>query len=395
MSQAPCIEYKSSFVKSELETVKLRQNYDDGTRREYKTPVFNGEGTIECFFYVEERFLHYAAKLEWITGPEMFDNFEEILTDTALEKWETRTQNIALVDRTMERYTQVIEEYILEYVDPLSKDYMIKYLKDFHRPVHTKPRDHATRMETLIRYTNRLPGTEPDITPQQTKNMIFESFPVTWRQSWIRAGKSLVTNTLAELVQFMANEQSFADEKDKSKKRDSSGNKKTDFHRGGRNRNFQPGRGRGGNRRRDREAGRGGGRNDNERESKYPRNGPNPDEECLIHGGHLWRKCNQNPRGDNYNPARGSRGNGRGRTSNGRGNYNQGRGRGFGRSGNTNGNPHSSEHHHMDGAPHHQGNENNGNNGQAASSPNAEHHHFDMIGNPPPAGQEEMPGWRG
>jgi hypothetical protein len=50
----------------------------------------------------------------------MFDNFEEILTDTALEKWETRIQNnIALGDRTMDRFTQVIEEYILEYVDPL------------------------------------------------------------------------------------------------------------------------------------------------------------------------------------------------------------------------------------------------------------------------------------
>jgi hypothetical protein len=81
MSQAPCIEYKSSFVKSDLETVKLRQNYDDGTYRECKAPVFNGDGNIECLFYVEERFHHYADKLGWTTGPEMFDNFEEILQD--------------------------------------------------------------------------------------------------------------------------------------------------------------------------------------------------------------------------------------------------------------------------------------------------------------------------
>jgi hypothetical protein len=129
-------------------------------------------------------------------------------------------------------------------------------LKDFRCPVHTKPRYQTTRMETLIRYMNCLPGTDLDITPHQTKNMIFESFPVTWRQSWIRAGKSLVTNTLAEMVQSMANEQSFADEKDKSKKRDKSGrNKKTDFHRVGRNRNYRPGRGRGGNRHQYREAG--------------------------------------------------------------------------------------------------------------------------------------------
>jgi hypothetical protein len=134
MSQAPCIEYKSSFVKSELITVKLKQNYDDGAHREYKTPVFNGEGTVECFFYVEECFRHYAAKMDWTTGPEMFENFEEILKDTALEKWETRTQNIAHAAQTLARFELAIQAFLLEYVDPLAKDYMIKYLKDFGVP---------------------------------------------------------------------------------------------------------------------------------------------------------------------------------------------------------------------------------------------------------------------
>jgi hypothetical protein len=66
------------------------------------------------------------------------------------------------------------------------------------------------------------------------KNVIFETFPVTWRQSWICAGRSLVTNTLAELVQFIANKQSFADEQDKIKKKEGGGNKTDDFHSGGR-----------------------------------------------------------------------------------------------------------------------------------------------------------------
>jgi hypothetical protein len=70
MSQAPCVEHKSSFVKSDLETVKLRQNYNDGTHRECKAPVLNGDGNVECLFYVEERFRHYAGLLVqkcWIT----------------------------------------------------------------------------------------------------------------------------------------------------------------------------------------------------------------------------------------------------------------------------------------------------------------------------------------
>jgi hypothetical protein len=118
MSQASCIECKSSFVKSELQTIKLRQNYDDGTRRECKSPVFNGEGTVECFLCVEERFRHHAAKTEWTAGPEMFDNFEEVLKDTALEKWETRTQNIVPADRTTQRFKQAVEECLLECAAP-------------------------------------------------------------------------------------------------------------------------------------------------------------------------------------------------------------------------------------------------------------------------------------
>jgi hypothetical protein len=87
---------------------------------------------------------------------------------------------------------QAFQEHLLEHVDPFAKDCMIKCLKDFRRPMHVKPRDHATRIETLARCTNRLPGTEPDLAPQQAKNLIFESFPLKWRQNWIRAGESLV-----------------------------------------------------------------------------------------------------------------------------------------------------------------------------------------------------------
>jgi hypothetical protein len=82
----------------------------------------------------------------------------------------------------------VIEEYILEYVDPLLRDYMIKYLRTFIVLYTPKPRDHATRMETLVRY-NRI---------SQAQNRIFatnEEYDIRiissdLRQSWIRAGKA-------------------------------------------------------------------------------------------------------------------------------------------------------------------------------------------------------------
>jgi hypothetical protein len=59
----------------------------------------------------------------------MFDNFEEVLQDTALEKWETRMQNVAPADQTMEHFNQAIEECLLEHVAPLAKNCMIKHVK--------------------------------------------------------------------------------------------------------------------------------------------------------------------------------------------------------------------------------------------------------------------------
>jgi hypothetical protein len=128
------------------------------------------------FLLFEERFRHCAAKKEWTTGPEMFENFEEFLMDTALEKWETRTQNVVPADRTLARFELAVQEFLLEHADSLAKDCMIKHLKDFQRPIHAKPQDHASRIETLIRHTNHLPGAEPNVAPQQTKNVILNHF---------------------------------------------------------------------------------------------------------------------------------------------------------------------------------------------------------------------------
>jgi uncharacterized low-complexity protein len=240
-------------------------------------------------------------------------------------------------------------------------------------------------METLGCCTNCLPGAEPNVTPQQTKNMIFDS-------------KSLVTNALAELAQFMANEQSFANDKDKGKKKEGNGNKTKESHCGG---SHNRGCGKGRRKRQDCKDGRGvcGG---NHQDDKCSKKGPVLEDECPVHGGHIWHKCNQSPRGDNCNPARGGGqdGQGRGGTNPGCGNHGQGDGQGSRNNNNNNnnnnnynhGDNHGKEHHHMDGALQ----QGTANTGQGANQQhNDEHHHLDVIGDPPPAGQGAMPGWQG
>jgi hypothetical protein len=396
MSRAPCIEYKTTFVRTELEKVKIRQNYDNGTYLEKQLPVFSGAHSIEALLYCEERFRHYATRsFEWDTGPELFDNFEEILVDNALEKWETICAPLDEDERTVARFDQAIQELYLGYVDNNAKDIMIDYLKELRRPIKVTPRDHSNRMETLVRYTNLLPGTEPNVTVQQTKNMIFKTFPETWQQNWIRSGKNLVTDSLATLVQYMSNEKNFADKRDVDKKgkgkNDTTSSETPNKGNGNGQKSGKGGRGRGRNR------GRGRGGNGYDRDGKRQKT-MGPEDTCTIHGDHKWKNCRQNPRGERYDP-RPTQGAGGGNYRGGGGRQQNNNNR-AGRGGNqTNQNRQTGQGGQYDANEQpQQGTRNNNNNG----GPAVEQHHFDMIG--PSQGQQRqernsgaqrMPGWQG
>jgi hypothetical protein len=88
--RATALPYKLQLVPSLLTTVKLKQDFVRGSsNKDKKCPLFTGEHGIEALLYVEERFCKIASRtLEWTTGQELFDGFEEVLLDTALMNWE-------------------------------------------------------------------------------------------------------------------------------------------------------------------------------------------------------------------------------------------------------------------------------------------------------------------
>jgi hypothetical protein len=94
MSQAPCIDCKSGFVKS---AIKLRQNHAEACIASVKHLFLMVKEQSNVSSMLTRR---HAAKLDWTAGPEMFDNFEEVLQDAALVKWETQMQNLAPAHQT-------------------------------------------------------------------------------------------------------------------------------------------------------------------------------------------------------------------------------------------------------------------------------------------------------
>ena len=103
-----------------------------------------------------------------------------------------------------------MKNFYIHFIDNEARDTMIKYLPTCKKAREAEPCTHLDQMETLIQYTNMLPGTEPTFTDQQRKNLIFETFPIAWRQNYIQSGKSLQMDLLADIVQYMGNEKGFA-----------------------------------------------------------------------------------------------------------------------------------------------------------------------------------------
>eukprot|EP00957_Ditylum_brightwellii_P132866 10131904-Ditylum_brightwellii.AAC.1 len=62
-----------------------------------------------------------------------------------------------------------MEKFYLLYCDDDARDVLIEYLRNFHRPTKVPPRNHSDCIEAMIKYTNKLPGLEPKITPAQAK----------------------------------------------------------------------------------------------------------------------------------------------------------------------------------------------------------------------------------
>ena len=92
----PCIPYVKSYKTSDMETVILKQTFDDGSTQKRKCLVFSGEQGAEGLLQTKERFDKVSEQLMFDTGPELFDNFSQVLSDNAEASWSNLVDNIMI-----------------------------------------------------------------------------------------------------------------------------------------------------------------------------------------------------------------------------------------------------------------------------------------------------------
>ena len=83
--------------------------------------------------YVAQR---YDKAAHWTTGPELYDNFKEVSTDTAEDHWENITSEVVEADKTPGNFKDVaLPAFYRHYCDDNARDTMIIYLHAQKCPV--------------------------------------------------------------------------------------------------------------------------------------------------------------------------------------------------------------------------------------------------------------------
>eukprot|EP00957_Ditylum_brightwellii_P057469 4357007-Ditylum_brightwellii.AAC.1 len=106
-----------------MEYVKLEMNYDDRTKKTRKCQRFLGKEEIE--------------------GAEFFDNWLEVLVDTAEDKWTTQVSGIANIDFMIPRFNAKIKKFYRKYCDAEAKDTVFEYLATLRRLTKVTLQDHS------------------------------------------------------------------------------------------------------------------------------------------------------------------------------------------------------------------------------------------------------------
>ena len=282
----PCILYDEKVKHGDYDMVKVEVEMDDGTFRKRTLPLFAGDKGVEGLFYVYDEFISQAANRLNFADEDYWTYWPDVLDPVARRKWTQLTDNIANQLRNQARFVEEFNRFVTHYSNSASpRDDLIRYLlsDECKKPRKVNPDDHATRIETLCLYANRLQGLEAALTDERITMIIFNSFPEPWKRDF-KIGRGRPENaTRNEIMEYMNLRKSYADADEvKHKKRKNEKNEAPTS-----NKKKQTGK-------------------------------PSEKNICRHHGTHPWSECSLNPQSKNYhmNPRspffRGGRGAGRG-----------------------------------------------------------------------------------
>ena len=200
----PCIFYDSKVKTNKMATVKLEKK-NAGVLRKQQTLVFEARDRVEGFLHVIDLFTKNANQLG-MTASEKWTALEDVVDKVAANKWDTQIRGIINAQKILVRLESEQEEFVQRYSGGKHpRDVLLKYLESSHcvKPISVDPEIHASRIEVMCSYTNRLNSTDPDLNKITIKKKIFESFPASWQRMYKMGGRDFEADDIHKIVDFM------------------------------------------------------------------------------------------------------------------------------------------------------------------------------------------------
>ena len=326
------VNYKIGYKPDAPKKTKNIEIEDNGATTTYAIPVVSGDKDIE--FQVQEQLPIFfsLANQRGYNGLDKFTHFGECLSGPFKSTWENELNaNFAANHlRTNPGFRRaLIGTWVRFYGQPDLRKAGLKYVsklkwKDmYHKYSHT-PVQFTQRVETLYAVLKQLdedPGTTPMPTARQKKEYLVESFPKDYQEYYeLRGGD--YTESMAQIGQCMedhfdrenessSNDESISSSDDSSDSDDSSNSESsTDSDTDRKRKRKKSKHAKRHNKKRHQSKSKKTSKKHSKKKSSKPHTsnkssrfvGPDFNDVCPLHGGHIWGNCRLNRRGANYDP---------------------------------------------------------------------------------------------
>lgn len=208
------VKYNYELDLKQLDQVKIKVEEET-----VRLPKYIGNENIEAIDYCHQRFIREANDNNW-TVRQQFKFFGKIIDGSALTYWNDQVipQYAALLTGNRSprqaQFDDAIEQMLSNFGGGnKARDNILKELQGINsrKPKNRTVLEHINRIKAIINIANHVQGLEPKITDACMKKIIFNSFPKSWQQNWLHAGKDIHTSTINEIQQYFETQKDITD----------------------------------------------------------------------------------------------------------------------------------------------------------------------------------------
>ena len=141
--------------------------------------------------------------------------------------WDNIIQDIPN-DATEEEFDLCLKDFIAAHVTAEDRHDLLSQLRMARKPRDVQVQTFFYRMREINEYIPWMPGNEPALTNDQIKQAFYDAMPNTWRDRYLSAGRSVHTDSLAQLVQYFRQQETLTIKK--QLENENSSKNKSSFH---------------------------------------------------------------------------------------------------------------------------------------------------------------------